>query len=154
MLRISHAFTLDKVIRHNFVPAIRYSFVPARLEEQFCTCTAPKLYRYSVKLQGKEHFCIGSQVIRDTQCKRSLNIHGIGSVAVLLKWSLTEPEIWVKCLVRIKKIKEGNWLPNVFLSKRLVERCKYSIILLSQNFRFFEWTWTLTKPENAHMMQC
>ena len=57
MLRISHAFTLDKVIRYSlepaikysFVPAIKYSFVPARKEEQFCTCTAPKLYRYRVK---------------------------------------------------------------------------------------------------------
>ena len=41
-------FTLDEVIRYNFVPAIRYSFVPARKEEQFCTCNAPKLYRYMI----------------------------------------------------------------------------------------------------------
>ena len=63
MLRISHALTLDKVIHYNFVHAIRYSFVPARKEEQFCTCTVPKLYRYSVNAREKEHFCIGSKVI-------------------------------------------------------------------------------------------
>ena len=33
VLRISRAFTLDKVIWYNFVPAIRYSFAPARKEE-------------------------------------------------------------------------------------------------------------------------
>ena len=57
-------FTLDKVIRYNFAPSIRYSFVPARKNGQFCTCTAPKLYWYSVKAREKEHFYIGSKVIR------------------------------------------------------------------------------------------
>ena len=60
---ISHALTLDIVIRYNFVPAIRYSFVPARKEEQFFTGTAPKVYHYSVNAREKEHFCIGSNVI-------------------------------------------------------------------------------------------
>ena len=64
MLRISHAFTLDKVIRYNFLLVIRYSFVPSRKEGQFCACTAVKLYRYSVNAREKENFCIGSQVIR------------------------------------------------------------------------------------------
>ena len=63
VLRISRAFTLDKVIRDNFVPAIRYSFVPGRKEEHSCTCT-PKLYRYSVNAREAQHFCIGSKVIR------------------------------------------------------------------------------------------
>ena len=53
------SFALDKVIRYNFVPAIRYSFVPARKEEQLCTCTALKLYWYSVNAREKEHFCVG-----------------------------------------------------------------------------------------------
>ena len=48
--------TLDKMIRYNFVPA--------RKEEQFCTCTAPKLYRYSVNARETEQFCIGSKLIR------------------------------------------------------------------------------------------
>ena len=60
----SAMITLDKVIRYNFVPAIRFSFEPARKEERFCTCTAPKLYRSGVKVREKEHFCIGSKVIR------------------------------------------------------------------------------------------
>ena len=64
VLRIGPAFTLDKVIRYYFVLGIRYGFVHARKEEQFCTCTAPKLYRYSVNAREKEHFCIGSKVIR------------------------------------------------------------------------------------------
>ena len=63
VLRISHTLKLDKVVRYNFVPAIRYSFVPARKEEQFCTCTAPKLHRYSVDAREKERFCIGSKMI-------------------------------------------------------------------------------------------
>ena len=78
MLRTSHAFTLDKVIRYNFVPAIRYSFVPARKEEQFCTCTAPKLFRYSVNAREKEHFCIESKVIRYSVNAALVNYVGEG----------------------------------------------------------------------------
>ena len=52
------------LIRCNFLPAIRCSFVPGRKEEQFCTCTAPKLYRYSVNAREEERFCIGSKVFR------------------------------------------------------------------------------------------
>ena len=49
---------------------IPYNFVSARKEEQFCTCTAVKLYRYSVNAREKEHFCIGSKS-DPVQCKRS-----------------------------------------------------------------------------------
>ena len=58
MLWISHALTLDKVIRYNFLPAIRYSFVPDMKKKQLCNCTAPKLHRYSANAREKEHFCI------------------------------------------------------------------------------------------------
>ena len=45
--------------------------MPARKEEQFCTSTGQKLYRYSVNAREKEHFCIGSKVITvQVQCKR------------------------------------------------------------------------------------
>ena len=44
---IGRAITLDKVIRYNFVPA--------RKEEQFCTCTAQKLHRYSINAREKDH---------------------------------------------------------------------------------------------------
>ena len=50
------AFTLDEVIRYNFVSA--------RKDEQFCTCTASKLYRYSVNAREKVHFCFGTKVTR------------------------------------------------------------------------------------------
>ena len=63
ILRISHAFTLDRVIRYNFVPAISYSFVPARKEKQFFTGTAPKLYRHSANAGEKEYFSIRSKVV-------------------------------------------------------------------------------------------
>ena len=64
------------LIRYNFVPAIRYSCVPARKEEeQFCTCTAPNLYRYSVSAREKEHFCIGSKVIRYSVNAALLSTH-------------------------------------------------------------------------------
>ena len=56
VLRVSHMFPLDKVIQYNFVPAIRYIFVPARKEEQFCSCTALKLYRYSVNARERNTF--------------------------------------------------------------------------------------------------
>ena len=64
MLGISHAFTLDEAIRYNFVPAIRHSFVTAWKEEQLCTCTTPKLYRYSANAREKERVCFGSRIIR------------------------------------------------------------------------------------------
>ena len=92
MVRISHAFTLNKVIRYDFVPDISYSFVPARKEEQFCTCTAPKLYRHSVSAREKEHFCVGSKVIRYSVSAREKEHFCIGSKVIRYSVSAREKE--------------------------------------------------------------
>ena len=66
------------LIRCNFVSAIRYSFIPARNDEQFCICNAPKLYRYSVNARENEHFCIGS---KSDSVQVNAAIEGHGSIS-------------------------------------------------------------------------
>ena len=61
-LRLHCTRSLFDPIQECYGPAVR--FVPARKEEQFCTCTASKLCRHSVNAREKEHFRSGSKVTR------------------------------------------------------------------------------------------
>ena len=73
VLRISRAFTLDKVSLYNFVPAIRYSFVPARKEEHFLYLHCSETVPVQCKCEGKGKFLyrIKSDPV---QCKCSLGL--------------------------------------------------------------------------------
>ena len=96
----------EKMIRCNFVPAIRYSVVPARKEKQLylhCSetvnarekehsCIGSKVVRYSVNAREKEHFCIGSKVVQYSVNAREKEHFCIGSKVVQYSVNAREKE--------------------------------------------------------------